>query len=267
MPRKHHAWARFDAGAWKTCKAVTETLNEQGEVVTVSTTTTTTTMDRVRRSNYTLRIEATVEVQGRKIVGPPQTISYGLFGETDGETTSVKDAGEESVTIEGVDYPCQVWIVESVNDEQRRVAKFYYNPDRSPYVLRCETTSTAAGSDTPSVQTVEETLAVDMPFKLPGNIVSTSHVRTVRTTPKGQTITIAVQSDDIPGGIVAHATKELDENGRIIRRSTLELVDYGLKRERRSQRRRRARLNTQDEELESDDGLSKTENPPGAFRR
>jgi hypothetical protein len=31
---------------------------------------------------------------------------------------------------------------------------------------------------------------------------------------------------EVPGGIVARATKELDEKGRVIRRSSLELVDY-----------------------------------------
>jgi hypothetical protein len=37
----------------------------------------------------------------------------------------------------------------------------------------------------------------------------------------------------VPGGIVAHSSKELDADGHLIRRSTLEVVDYGLEPDRR----------------------------------
>jgi hypothetical protein len=31
---------------------------------------------------------------------------------------------------------------------------------------------------------------------------------------------------DVPGGVVSHSSKEVDKNGRLRRRSTLELLDY-----------------------------------------
>jgi hypothetical protein len=31
----------------------------------------------------------------------------------------------------------------------------------------------------------------------------------------------------VPGGIVSHSSKELDADGRLVRHSVLELVDYG----------------------------------------
>ena len=260
FPKVHHPWAHFKPGAWKTCRVVTETLNEQGEVVNVNLTTTTTSLERIGQSDYTLQVEATVEAQGRKFPGQPQTITYGLFGQAEGETTHVKEAEKETVAIEGTQFACRTWIVKSTSKEKARTTKLLYNDQRCPYTLRRETTTTAADGKTPSSTTIEQVIAVDMPYKIAGNILTTSHIRTVRTTPKGTSITIAVHCDEIPGGIVYHSSKELDADGRLIRRSNLELTDYDFELNRRSLRQRRTRTNRQsetDKEQEAD-GLSYT---------
>ena len=54
-----------------------------------------------------------------------------------------------------------------------------------------------------------------------------SHLKTVQKSPKGTVITLAVLCPEIPGGIISHSSKELDANGRLVRRSTQELIDYG----------------------------------------
>ncbi|MFV2066860.1 MAG: hypothetical protein ACC645_07735, partial [Pirellulales bacterium] len=262
FPRDHHAWARFEAGAWKTCRVVTETLNAQGEVVNINLTTTTTSLERVGESDYTLRIEATVEVQGKKFPGQPQTITYGLFGQAEGETTHVKEAEGEVITLEGQPFSCRAWIVESTSEEKSRTTKLLVAEERSPYILPRETATTAADGKTPSSTTTEQVVAVDMPHKISGDILTASHIRTVRKTPKGTSITLAVHSDKVPGGVVYHTSKELDTDGRLIRRSTLELIDYDFQSDRRSLRQRRARHGRQSENADGNthgqasDGLS-----------
>ena len=52
-------------------------------------------------------------------------------------------------------------------------------------------------------------------------------MKTVHKNNKGTVITLAAVLPDVPGGIVRHSSKELDKTGRVVRRSTLELVDYG----------------------------------------
>jgi hypothetical protein len=39
---------------------------------------------------------------------------------------------------------------------------------------------------------------------------------------------MSVVVGDVPGGVVSHSSKEVDKNGRLLRRSTLELVDYNI---------------------------------------
>ena len=241
FPKEHHAWARFQPGAWKTYRLVTETLDEQGKVVSVNVTTTTKLLERVGESDYTLEVKDTVEVLGRKQVGDPQSITYNLFDQANGETTSVKKAKNEKISIEGQEFECQSWIVESISEERTRRTKLLYCDDRCPYTLHRETSTMPAEGKTPSSTTIELVTAFDMPFKYRGNILATSHIRTERKTPKGVKITIAVYCDKVPGGIVYSTSKELDTEGRLIRRGALELVEYDPEGDRPPPRPRRKR--------------------------
>jgi len=42
----------------------------------------------------------------------------------------------------------------------------------------------------------------------------------------GTVTTWADVLSEVPGGVVRNSSKEVDKNGRLIRRSTLELIDY-----------------------------------------
>ena len=45
---------------------------------------------------------------------------------------------------------------------------------------------------------------------------------------KGTVVTLAMTSSEVPGGVVSHLSKETDTSGRLVCRSNLELVSYGL---------------------------------------
>ena len=54
------------------------------------------------------------------------------------------------------------------------------------------------------------------------------HIKTVHTQDKLITITDEVYCPDVPGGVIAHTSKTTDQAGDIVRRSTLELIDYAI---------------------------------------
>jgi hypothetical protein len=141
--------------------------------------------------------------------------------------------GITSVDIEDRRIPCQVFEMEVLAEDQKRTTKLYYSDRVAPHVLKKESTSTDPAGKTTLHETLEAVVALDMPQKVLKDIESTAHVKTVRRNGKGTTVTIEVHSSKVPGGVVSHTSKELDTNGRIIRRSTLELVDYGLEEDRR----------------------------------
>jgi hypothetical protein len=68
--------------------------------------------------------------------------------------------------------------------------------------------------------------ALEMPCKISGALRSAAYIKTVQKTPKGTIYSLAAVCPEIPGGIVSNSSKELDATGRLVRRSTLELVDF-----------------------------------------
>jgi hypothetical protein len=67
-----------------------------------------------------------------------------------------------------------------------------------------------------------------MPCKVLAEMQNAAFVKTVTRHPKGTTTTWAATSTAVPGGVVWHSSKEVDKEGHLTLRSTLELVDYGL---------------------------------------
>ena len=144
-----------------------------------------------------------------------------------------------NIDIEDRRIPCQVLEMEVVADDQKRLTKLYYSEKVAPHLLKKESISTDATGANTLFETMEAVVALDMPQKVKDDILPSSHVKTVRRNAKGSTITIEVHSPVVPGGVVAHTSKELDPKGRVIRRSTLELVDFGLEEDRQDVVRRR----------------------------
>ncbi len=233
LPRNHHRWARFRPGAWSRVRIVTKTLDEKGTVTTTSTTNTTCGLLRIEDGGCTLKIDRTMEVAGKVLDAKPQEVWRGFNDEKEGETSTWRKNGPGAVVIDGESVPCDVYEVETAMENQSRTTKVYYSAHRAPFVLKREIISTDGTDKPPLVQTVEEVVATDLPYSTRSGVLLTSIVKTVRKHAQGTTITTALHCDQIPGGIVSYTLKELDASGRVIRRSTLELIDYGFSTDRR----------------------------------
>ena len=238
LGRAHHNWARFQPWAWKKVRVTTETLDEQGNVTSTSTTESTSTLEQVTDEIYRLRVEVTVEVAGKRFNAEPQTIIEGYLGEPEGQTSTVKPGEASIVSIENRRINCKTYTVEYNEEGQKRVSKIYYAATVEPHLLRKDSVTTDPTGKNTLFETNETVVAMNMPYKVLADIMTSSVLKTVRKNTKGTTITLAVRAPAVPGGVVAHSAKELDADGRIIRRSTLELVDYGLEGEQRLIRRR-----------------------------
>jgi hypothetical protein len=227
LPPDHHPWARFPVGSWKSVRVITETLDDDGNVANVSLTDTKTSLVSTDATGVTLRTEVTVEIAGKRFASQPQLTRYGLYGETAGEMVSAKKTGEQELAINGVRFKCETRQVTFTTDQIKRVSTLQYSAERFPYVLRRETTASDA-ADAKVSTTLVETIATDLPLKVLGEIEPGASVRTVRSGPKGSAVTLEVQCYNVPGGVVSHTAKEMNEAGRITRRSLLELVDYSI---------------------------------------
>ncbi len=227
-PRRCHPWGCFSPGAWKLARVVTETLDEKGAVISTVTTESTTTLNGVDKNGLALLIEAVVEVAGKRVEAAPQCVQQDFLGVASGSKAKVKDLEAAQVLIDGRKVPVRVREIEESGATSKTVTKVYISDTVAPYVLRRESVTTDLEGKTQLSETTMSVTAIDLPWKVLSEIKSAAMLHTVSRHPKGVVDTWSVVSPDVPGGVVCHASKELDENGRLVRRSSLELVDYAL---------------------------------------
>ena len=72
IPKEHHGWGRFDPGAWRTARIITESFDREGKSSGTTTTIERVTLQRSRRGYAILRIESMLEVGGKTFDSPAQ---------------------------------------------------------------------------------------------------------------------------------------------------------------------------------------------------
>ncbi|MGC4006965.1 MAG: hypothetical protein QM811_29100 [Pirellulales bacterium] len=207
------AWARFPVGSWRVVRTVTQTYDPFGKVTQNTVSETQTTLSRADTRQMCLKIDVTTQVNGRRIQGTPHEVERGFWGETAQQPVEEKTAVPSKISIEGREVPCLVHEASYGDEQLKTVTKRYVSTDLAPFVLKSETQTTAPNTTQPRYRTVSEVFALDMPCKVGSEIKLGSHERLVRQTPQETMISLDTNVPDIPGGVVARTTKELDEFG------------------------------------------------------
>lgn len=224
--RKHHPWGTFEPGAWKRVRTVTEAFEPSGRMSSI--TDAKTTLQEVGDEGVTLQIRVNVEVGGKRFDAPPETIKQGFDNELAGPGATVREVGAGQVTIQGQKIDCKIQQWERTDVTGKTTVKVFYSETVEPYVLRRETVKTDAQGKNRG-ETVYEVIALDVPYSVLGEILNTAHIKTVHKDAEGATTTtLARVSMDVPGGVICHSLKEVNKQGCLVRRASLELIDYGL---------------------------------------
>jgi hypothetical protein len=225
-----HAWARFGKGSWRQVRIVTENFDAEGKVTSSSTTDNTTTLEEVTPEHVTLKVEVTVEIAGQKFPSPPQLVQQGYAGETAGQTVSIKSLGGELLTVDGREIPCEAQQIEILGGGNKEVIQIAYAPRMTPTILKRKSTTSDATSGKTMQEAVTEVFALDRRLKVLDELGERRgyRMRQVLKSDRGTTTTWSDHVHDVPGEVVAHSSQKLDEQGRLVRRTTLELVAYGV---------------------------------------
>lgn len=221
-----HPWGRCRPGSWKRVKVVTESLDAKGRVTNTSTTDTLSFLEEITERDYALRVEVTVEV-GEEIHLPTAVDSARILWEAPGQVVSRRKIRDEEISLQGRTMPVENREITIQTEKQRRVSTVHYSEKTQPHVLRSLTTITNGDGKTAMGSTQVDVVALDMPYRVLSETRNASFVRTVQMQPTGATtVTLEVHCSDVPGGVVAHMSKEIDEAGQTLKRSTLELLEY-----------------------------------------
>src|SRR4051812_25456873 len=231
IPAEHHPWGRFPVGSWKLVRVTTDNLDALGNVTGVTITETKTTLMAADAASYTLYSEVTVETSGKRFTTPPKTTKLGYSGQAPGEGVTSKKAGDAEITINGRRIPCEVRQIRIDGQGTKYEGTVHFAANIPPYVLRKDGVASGAG-DAPKTTSSVEVLALDMTYRVLADRRTVAFVRTIDKRPDRISTTIEATCDDIPGGEVAHSSQEQNEDGKVLRRANLELLDFHVANER-----------------------------------
>lgn len=225
LMRKHHPWGTYEPGAWKLVRTVTETFEPSGRMSSV--TDAKTTLVEVNDEGVTLEVRVKIEVGGKRFDAPSETLKQGFDNELASPGATVRDLGNGEVTIQGRKIACKIQQWERTDVTGKTTSKVFYSETVEPYVLRRETVK-ADPQGKKRNETIYEVVAFDVPYSVLGEILNTAHVKMVQKDAEVTITTLARVSMDVPGGVIYHTLKEVNNQGCLVRRASLELVDYGL---------------------------------------
>ncbi len=225
--RKNHPWGRFRPGSWKKVSLITETFDRQGKLINTSVARTRTTLSGVNDDGVTLKVEATVDLAGKQVQSEPQTLLQGWRGDPLDRETTIKELGNDAVTISGTHIPCRVEESDSVTPggpASHEACGF-----RTAYLRMCY-----GAKRPPMITTTTKWSARPRSRSWPsrarsaccGAIARRPNCASYRRIPAGVIRTTLWSSLEVPGGVVAHESEEFDAEGRLARRSKLKLVGY-----------------------------------------
>jgi hypothetical protein len=226
--RRFHVWGHFRPGSWVVLRQGTETLDADGRVVSTSTAETRTTLADVDDACMTFRVQASLEVGGRRIEGPQQELRQGLDGDRPAPA-SVEVVGRETVTIQGRGYPCRVERSTTENDGRRTTTKLWTSPETAPFELRRETTIVDVATGRVLDETRVEVVSLAQPRRILARSRNVAEVRITHRHPRGQTTSQAYNCPEVPGGLVSQTSEEFAPDGKLLRRTKMELVDFETK--------------------------------------
>jgi hypothetical protein len=184
-------------------------------------------------------------------------IEQGYAGETLGKIAPLKTLEPQTLTIDGREVRCEARQLEISGGVTSEQTLLVFAAGHKPTILRRQSTLREAGDGKELQEISSQVMSLHMIRHLvqqekPQDVYL---VRTNQKNDRGTTVTWSWHAPEVPGEVVDECSHKADADGRVVRRTTLELVGYGLgepvevetdessdsspRRTRRSQRRAR----------------------------
>lgn len=243
--QRAHVWGRFGTGSWRQVRIVTEIFDPDGNSTNSSTTDNITTLEEITPERVALKVEVTVEVAGQKFPSQPQIIRQGYAGEGVGQTVSIKPLPGVIMMIGDRQIACEAEQIEILGGQSKEVSLISFSPRLTPCILRRKSIVSDAASGKTTHEALSEVIKLDESYPVFGQFKAAYRVQLVQKNDRGTTTTLSVHVPEIPGEVVQQSSEKVDSQGRLERRSKMELVGYGVNpdefRDSGGRRKRRAK--------------------------
>jgi len=229
LPSAHHAWTRFQSGAWREMEITTESFDERGNLVGKSVTTQQDVLMAVTEEKYTLNVQATTDVSGQHVVGDWNTRILNVLTGHSGPILSHQRLEDSNLNLAMDSVDCEVWEITSNHRSRERVERVHYSQETFPYILEREVI-VQSGKDSSQDPKREKmsVISLSLPFLFEGKVWNCANVRRVQHHNKGSSQSISIVCEEIPGGTIATWTTDFNSAGQRIRWSVRKLLDFGM---------------------------------------
>jgi hypothetical protein len=212
IPRSAHPWARFMPGAWRTVD--TETIIFVSETSYLNE----------HEDACHLRTVTWTSVPGNGSVPKPKDLELPISLEGKHEVKRLEDS---FVTIEGQKHRTEVRQATIAEKTTDRIMTVHLAEETPAQVLLRETKLINRERSEPQAITRTEVVRLKVPRTIAGEERQTWEVKTIHENPTGKVETTEYLCKDVPGEMVYQKSEEFDSAGRLIRRSTVELTEFG----------------------------------------
>lgn len=228
--REVHPWGRFEPGAWRQVRVVTEAFDSDGQVSGRTVTQRRETLMAFDERHCTIEVENIGTLAGRLAPSPPELRQLSLLTGrpvVEGAETTVTQGDPTSVSLGGVALPCQRWSLTTLTPSRTDVETLCFSSEGTPRLTRRESRSTTGESAVSHrLQTVTRE---GLPIIYGEELVDSWQVASVHTHHDGaRTEREAIHSSAAPGGLHVMWATEYDASGRRVFWSVTELVASGL---------------------------------------
>lgn len=225
--RKDGSWSRYRQGTWIRTETTTKDIDANGRVSQERSRSVRTVMDYKDATQCRLTDRTETEVEGFRIQADPRTYSSPV--QTVAEIVRLNEGSlaEGVLDFQTRTVDCKIRRESFVDGDRELIRIEYFNADVYPYILRREIRQPASGTEPEKVLKKSEVLEVDIPEQMFGDTCLCVLVRTTEIHDDGSTVVLETTCPKVPGELVRRSEVKRDSNGRVVRQSATELVEFG----------------------------------------
>lgn len=230
--RRTHPWARFEPGAWRRLRVVTESLDAAGESSGVNASERIERLVAVDDETYTLEVENLAPLAGLPTPGAVERRHLSLLTDRSADLgkLTIEEAEPANISfggsLGGIVVPCRTWRATTTGEGAIEEELLSVAVGSDPAVLRRTLTTTIGGA--PGATVTANVSRLDLPALYAERLTRSWHLATTITHPSGsRTERAAVYSADAPGGLHSESAADFDASGRRTFWSVTDLVESG----------------------------------------
>lgn len=220
-------WANFKPGSWCKLRTTTQTMNEQGEVVSESVSTAHYELAEFTGDAVKLDVaKGTVEYEGKTFPTPAATLVVRQYGQSQVDKIEIVEQPKVKLEV-GIDkVECRsVKALLSGSDGSREVVTLFRDAAVSFPLRRVVRTFDAKGESIDTTTT--DAWAMNVPHRVGNELLPTTHYRTLYRNHKLSSTAVSIKSAEVPGQLVHATIAERDASDRLLRYTVQELISYG----------------------------------------